>query len=162
METLLNLQPLEEVRRTLQLQLQPLEDNLVLHSKLGEFSPSVVEEEEPPAHQLLIAPGSTSEPRQPVRLHSTSEELQEEEQQQPAVRPTCSDRRVEPQTNRPPSAPGLLLSSVLEVRPRLEVVEQVEAPCSVSGRGATSPGPPPHRGGSPRLAGPGSEEGRKE
>ena len=134
----------------------------MLHSKLGEFSPSVEEEEEPPVHQLLIAPGSTSEPRQPVRLHSTSEELQEEEEQQPAVRPTCSDRLVEPQTNRPPSAPGLLLSSVLEVRPRLEVVEQEEAPCSVSGRGATSPGPPPHRGGSPRLAGPGSEEGRKE
>ena len=160
METRLNLQPSEEDRRTLQLQL--LEDNLQLHSKLEVFSHLV--EVEPPtlrAQQLLITLGSTLELQLPALHHSTLEVLEEVEVEQlPPVQPTCSVSQVEPATSRQPSALGLRLSSALELELLLllEVVEELEAPCSVSEPGVTSPERRPPRGELPLLGGPESEE----
>lgn len=165
LETRLNLQPSEEVRPTLQLRLL-VEDSLqLLHSKRGEFSPSEVVEGPPvpPVQQLLPTLALTSEHQLPVRHHSTLEALQEEEEQPPPspARPTCSASLPEPPTNPPPSAPASRLSSVEAVELRLllvELLEEREAPCSVSGPGGTSPGQLPPRGGLPRQGGPGSEE----
>ena len=161
METQLSLHPLEEDRPTLQLQLS--EDNLQLHSKLEEFSHLVeVEPPTPRAQQLLITLGSTLEQQLPALHHSTLEVLEEEEEleQLPPVQPTCLVRQVEATTSRPPSALGLRLSSALELEVLLllEVVEELEAPCSVSGPEVTSLEPRHLRGELPLLGGPGSEE----